>query len=51
MITLKEYEQKCNHEFINLIDGCTIRGSHLHVYKCVLCDYLEYGIEILTEGY
>lgn len=33
------------HNFYTLLDGTTIRGSHLHVYKCVVCGCYDVKIE------
>jgi len=37
----------CDHQFINELEGDTIDGSHIFVFKCVRCGILN--IEIETE--
>lgn len=34
----------CDHNFIELMEGTTIHGNHLHVYQCE-CGLLDYGVE------
>jgi hypothetical protein len=35
----------CEHNFVNLVEGTTIRGEHLHVYQCTSCDAFDYSVE------
>lgn len=36
----------CEHNFVKMLEGTTVRGSHLHVYKCGDCGLLDFGYEL-----
>lgn len=36
----------CKHiDWVEVLEGTDINGSHLHIYKCVRCGCFNIGIE------
>jgi len=36
----------CEHrEFVEIQDGTTIQGKHLHIFECLSCGLFDYHIE------
>lgn len=35
----------CEHQFVLLEEGTTIKGEHIHLYRCVYCGLFDYSIE------
>lgn len=35
----------CDHLFVEIEDGCTIRGEHFHLYRCTYCRLYDLSLE------
>lgn len=40
---------ECKHDWCEVMEGTSVRGDHLHVYKCSKCGILDVGIEEVME--
>ena len=42
-------QEPCSHKWITVWDTHTIRGTHLHLYRCMHCGEVDYKIEDQKE--
>ena len=39
----------CDHKFIEIEQGTTIKGEHFHLYKCLNCGLFDIGLEVADK--
>ena len=42
-------KMKCEHTWTTTTEGTTIKGEHLHLYECLKCGILDYGVEEMEQ--
>ena len=40
----------CNHKFVEIEEGTTIKGEHFHLYQCTACGLFDIGVEKPEEA-